>query len=90
MPSPNIQDAKCVLVLGATAGIGRQLASAIHDLPSKPKVIVAGRRVERLNEVCKSKDRMQGVQVDLTARHEALKEFVSKIIQDHPDVGQLR
>lgn len=49
---PGIEDAKCVLIIGATSGIGRALALAIHDLPTQPTVIVAGRRMERLEELC--------------------------------------
>ena len=44
-------DAPVVLVTGATAGIGRALARAIRDLPSKPTVIAMGRRQERLDEL---------------------------------------
>ena len=49
----NITQAKCILVTGATSGIGRALALAIHDLESKPTVIAVGRRQDRLDELAK-------------------------------------
>ena len=87
MPTANINDAKCVLVIGATSGIGRELALAIHNLDSKPTVIVAGRRLERLNELASRSDRIEGVQVDVTAGRDALQGFVMSIIDRHPEVS---
>lgn len=84
--SPSIDDAKCVLVIGATAGIGRALALAIRDLPSKPTVIVAGRRQHRLDELSTGNDRVEGIQVDVTAGRPALKEFVETVVMKHPEV----
>ncbi|KAI0702528.1 hypothetical protein BC835DRAFT_1321137 [Cytidiella melzeri] len=83
---PNITDAKCVLVIGATAGIGRALALAIHDLPSKPTVIVGGRRQERIDQLCKNGERIEGVQVDATSGREELKAFVSGTIAKYPQL----
>lgn len=40
-----------ILVIGSTACLGRALALSILDLPSKPTVIVCGRRKERLDEL---------------------------------------
>ena len=45
-PHATIADAECILVAVATAGIGHALQLALHDLQSKPTVIVAGRRQE--------------------------------------------
>lgn len=84
---PNILQAKCVLVIGATAGIGRELALAIHDLHSNPTVVVAGRRQERLDELCKRSDRIHGMRVDMTAGRQALHKFVDSILTKHPDVS---
>lgn len=83
---PGISDAKCVLVIGATAGIGRALALSIHDLPSKPTVIVAGRRQERIDELCQQGDRIQGLQVDLTSGKVNLKAFADNAIARYPQV----
>ncbi|RPD81980.1 NAD(P)-binding protein [Lentinus tigrinus ALCF2SS1-7] len=84
----NIKDAKCVLVIGATAGIGRALALAIHDLDSKPTVIAAGRRQERLDELAaKSGDsRIKTVQVDINTTYDKLKQFVDDLTGRYPDV----
>jgi len=91
MASPGINDSKCVLVIGATSGIGRALALAIHKLPTKPTVIVAGRRKERLDEVvrqCKEsgEGRMGAVQVDVSAGKEELKSFVDAVVAQFPEL----
>jgi NADP-dependent 3-hydroxy acid dehydrogenase YdfG len=86
---PSINDSKCVLVIGATAGIGRALALAIHKLPTNPVVIVAGRRQERLDELVKQGDgRIHGVQVDVTKPAEELKKYVDGIIAKFPNVSE--
>ncbi|TFK89630.1 NAD(P)-binding protein [Polyporus arcularius HHB13444] len=81
-----IKDAKCVLVIGATAGIGRALALAIHDLDSKPTVIAAGRRQERLDELAAKSDRIKTARVDINATHDKLKQFVDDVVAKYPDV----
>ncbi len=81
-----IKDAKCVLVIGATAGIGRALALAIHDLDSKPTVIAAGRRQERLDELAARSDRIKTARVDINATHDKLKQFVDDVVAKYPDV----
>lgn len=86
MSKHTINDAKCVLVVGATAGIGRALALAIHDLPSKPTVIVAGRRQERLDELTQRSDRIKSVRVDLLSGRAALQSFVNDTVSAYPDV----
>ncbi|KAI0721305.1 NAD(P)-binding protein [Cerioporus squamosus] len=80
-----IKDAKCVLVVGATAGIGRALALAIHGLDSKPTVIVAGRRQERLDELAKQGKRIKTARVDINTSHAELKQFVDRVLSEHPD-----
>lgn len=89
---PGINDSKCVLIVGATAGIGRALALAIHALPSKPTVIVAGRRKERLDELVKKGQesdggRIEAVQVDISAGKDALKGFSEEVISKFPEVS---
>lgn len=88
---PGINDSKCVLVIGATSGIGRALALAICALPTKPTVIVAGRRKERLDElVVKGQGccdgRIKALQVDISASRDTLKDFVESTLQGYPDV----
>ena len=86
---PGINDSKCVLVIGATAGIGRALALAIHALPTKPTVIVAGRRKERLDELVQKGDgRIEAVQVDVAASKDELKNFADEVIKKYPEVRQ--
>ena len=85
----NITDAKCVLVIGATAGIGRALALAIRDLPQKPHVIVGGRRQERIDELTNDGENIEGVQIDVTAGREKLKDFVDSTIAKYPDVREI-
>ena len=87
---PGIGDAKCVLVVGATAGIGKALALAIHDLPSKPIVIVAGRRQERIDALCRQSNRLHGLQIDLTSGKETLKAFATSTVSKYPQVGVKR
>lgn len=83
--SPSISDAKCVLVIGATSGIGRALALAIHALPHNPTVIVGGRRQERLDElIAKDPQRIKAIRIDTTSPRDTLKAFVSDIINAYP------
>lgn len=81
-----ISDCKCVLVIGATAGLGRALALAIHDLPSKPTVIAAGRRQERLDELAKQGERIKTLKFDVNAGRDELKSVVQDVTQKYPDV----
>lgn len=89
---PGINDSKCVLVVGATAGIGRALALAIAALPSKPTVIAAGRRKERLAELVRKGQEAAGgciesIEVDLSAGKDELKGFSEEVIDWFPEVG---
>jgi short-subunit dehydrogenase involved in D-alanine esterification of teichoic acids len=84
--------AKCVLVIGATSGIGRYLALAIHELPSKPTVIVAGRRQARLDEIIAQgskagKENLHAVTVDMTSDLETQKSFVKDTLTKFPEVS---
>lgn len=81
---PSINDSKCVLVTGATAGIGRALAHAISDLPSKPRVIATGRRQDRLDEL---RPKMETIQIDFDTDKETIKKFVDDTVSKYPDVS---
>ncbi|KAL5494703.1 hypothetical protein ACEPAI_164 [Sanghuangporus weigelae] len=82
---PGINDSNCVIVIGATAGIGRALALAIHALPTKPTVIVASRRRERLDELVKKGDgRIEAMQVDISAGRDVLKAFANEVMRKYP------
>ncbi|TCD69987.1 hypothetical protein EIP91_005576 [Steccherinum ochraceum] len=86
MSKANISHSRCVLVIGATAGIGRDLAIAIHDLPSKPTVIVTGRRQDRLDELTGAHERMRPARFDMTAGRAAIKQFVEDIVKAYPEL----
>nr|VWO94223.1 3-oxoacyl-reductase [Ganoderma boninense] len=86
---PGIKDANCVLVLGATAGLGRSLALAIHDLETKPTVIVAGRRQERLDELAAKSERIKTTRVDINTHHDNLKQFVHDILSQYPQLDAI-
>ncbi|KAK7463783.1 hypothetical protein VKT23_005723 [Stygiomarasmius scandens] len=83
----SILDSKCVLVTGATSGIGRALALEIAKLPSKPKVIGCGRRQDRLDEL--SKAGLEGIQLDVSADRETLKSSVEDIVSKNPEVDTI-
>lgn len=83
---PGIKEAKTILIIGATAGIGRSLAYAIHDLPTKPIVIVSGRRQERIDEITKTSERFGGITVDLLSGRESLKKFADDVVAKWPEV----
>ncbi|KAI0093464.1 NAD-P-binding protein [Irpex rosettiformis] len=83
---PGIKDAKVVLIIGATAGIGRSLAYAIHDLPTKPTVIISGRRQNRIDEITEKSDRFGGIAVDLLSGRESLKKFVEDVTTKWPEL----
>ncbi|KAG2146545.1 uncharacterized protein EDB93DRAFT_1285121 [Suillus bovinus] len=86
---PSISDCKCVLVIGSTSGIGRSLALAILDLPSKPTVIVCGRRKERLEELVAAHHatgRLKSVTLDVLSERDALKSSIEEIVNTYPDL----
>jgi len=85
----NISDSKCVLVVGATAGIGRSLALAILNLPSKPTVLVSGRRKDRLDELTKAHDRLEGIQMDIDTDRQTLKKTVDDILAKYPKLDTI-
>ncbi|KAJ7456709.1 hypothetical protein FB451DRAFT_1098973 [Mycena latifolia] len=80
----SIDKAKCVLVIGSTSGIGRALALAISELPSRPTVIAAGRRQDRLNEL-KEKN-LETLQLDVAADLETLKKTVDSVVAKYPNL----
>ncbi|KAG6334842.1 hypothetical protein ID866_4247 [Astraeus odoratus] len=86
---PNINDAKCVLIIGSTSGLGRSLALSILDLPSKPTVIVCGRRQERLEELVSSHGadgRLKAVTLDVNVDRMTLKSAINDIIKTYPNL----
>lgn len=82
---PSIDDSMCVLVTGATSGIGRSLALDIAQLPSRPQVIAAGRRKERLDELAKV-DNVFPVALDVASDFATLKKTVDDVVVRFSDV----
>jgi NADP-dependent 3-hydroxy acid dehydrogenase YdfG len=82
---PSIDDSKCILVTGATSGIGRALAIALAKLPSKPRVVAVGRRKDRLEELAKSG--LETVEFDMNTDSPGLKNFADIIVQKYPEVS---
>ena len=85
----SIIHARCVLVIGATSGIGRALALAIHDLDSKPTVIVVGRRQSRLDELSSLSATIKPIQFDVTSGRDALEQFATDVVANYLEVGLL-
>ena len=86
---PSINDVRCILIIGSTSGLGRALALSILDLPSKPTVLVCGRRQERLDELVSSHGadgRLKAINLDVNAERSTLKSAVDDIIRNYPDV----
>lgn len=61
---------------------------AIAALPSNPKVIVTGRRQERLDQL-KSEAKLETVRFDQDTTPENLKVFVDDVVDKYPDVGSV-
>ena len=80
----SINNSKCILVTGATSGIGRALALAIKALPSNPTVIAVGRRQDRLDEL--AAQGLKTEKMDFGADKETLKRYVSEILSKYPNV----
>ncbi|KIM84614.1 hypothetical protein PILCRDRAFT_818191 [Piloderma croceum F 1598] len=88
----SIGDSKCVLVIGATAGIGRSLALSILSLPSKPTVVVAGRRKDRLDQLHKEHGhdgRLATIQMDIDVDRITLRKTVEDVIALHPKLDTI-
>jgi len=86
---PSINNVRCILIIGSTSGLGRALALNILDLPSKPTVLVCGRRQERLDELVSSygaDGRLKAINLDVNAGPATLKSAIHDIVKNHPDV----
>ena len=85
---PSVDDSKCILVTGATSGIGRALALALAKLPSKSRVIAVGRRKNRLAELAKSG--LETIEFDMNTDSLGLKKFADSVVQKYPEVSSCR
>ncbi|RAK97374.1 oxidoreductase, short-chain dehydrogenase/reductase family [Aspergillus ibericus CBS 121593] len=79
---------KHFLIIGATAGIGRALASRL--VQSGAKVTAVGRRKERLDEFVSEHgtDKANGVQFDI-GELDKIPEFAAEIIRQYPDIDSI-
>lgn len=81
---------KCILITGATSeGIGKALALALLDLPSKPKIVITGRRQEKLDEICRSSERLYGRRLDQTAPRADLQKWTGSLLSEFPDLDMV-
>jgi len=74
-----------VLILGATSGIGNALASKIVD--NGIKVIVVGRRKEKLDEFVQShgSDKAEALTFDIT-QLDKIPQFANDVMKSHPEI----
>ncbi|KAJ9127448.1 hypothetical protein QFC24_000856 [Naganishia onofrii] len=81
---------KKVLVIGATSGIGEDLATRILKEAPESKVIAVGRRQEKLDEFVKNhgEDRSVGVSFDITDL-EGIPAFAERITNEHKDLDMI-
>ncbi len=70
-----------VLITGGTSGIGRGLAEAFHQRGNQ--VIIAGRREERLREMCRRHPGMRSFALDVTDS-QAIQSVAAKVIAEFP------
>ncbi|PPR01615.1 hypothetical protein CVT24_005766 [Panaeolus cyanescens] len=80
----SIDKAQCILITGATAGIGRALAIALSELPSKPRIIAAGRRKDRLEELAKRG--FETFEFSIGRDTQAVKKQTLELIERYPEL----
>jgi uncharacterized oxidoreductase len=73
-----------VLVTGGGSGIGRGLAVALHRAGNA--VVVAGRRIDALREVCEAHPGIDYVHLDQTDP-DSLRHVAHVMAQEHPDLN---
>jgi uncharacterized oxidoreductase len=73
-----------VLITGGGSGIGRALAEELHKRGNK--VIIAGRRKDRLAKTIEANPGMESIQLDVASR-ESIKEATASLIARHPGLN---
>ncbi|KAI5995640.1 NAD(P)-binding protein [Pisolithus albus] len=76
---PNINDVKCILIIGSTSGLGRDLALSILELPPSPPL-------DELVSSHGADGRLRAVKLDVTADRATLKATIDDIIKTYPDL----
>jgi len=80
----SIDNARCILITGATSGIGRSLALALKALPSGPRVIGTGRRKDRLAEL--ERAGIEAIELDLNVDAISVQKSADSWIEKYPEV----
>ncbi|SFR96092.1 SDR family oxidoreductase [Sphingomonas jatrophae] len=80
------QTGNTILITGGGSGIGAALAQRFHDLGNR--VIVAGRRLEALEETCAGRDNMAAMQLDIDDAA-AVEAFAQRLLTQEPGFNVL-
>ncbi|MEH7548543.1 SDR family oxidoreductase [Neobacillus vireti] len=75
-----------IFITGGGTGIGRGLAEALHKLGNK--VIISGRRKERLEDTIKANPGMSGVDLNVQDP-DSIKAVAKQLIEEYPDLNVL-
>ncbi|KAA2285933.1 SDR family oxidoreductase [Arenimonas fontis] len=75
-----------ILITGGGSGIGRELARRFHALGNT--VIVAGRRLEALQETIAGRPGMRAMRLDVESR-DAITAFARQVVAEHPGLNVL-
>jgi len=70
-----------ILITGGGSGIGAQLAHRFHDQGNT--VIVAGRRLDALEQTAKGRDGIHAVQLNVESA-EGVEDFARRVLADYP------
>ncbi|MEK1925697.1 MAG: SDR family NAD(P)-dependent oxidoreductase, partial [Rhizobium giardinii] len=75
-----------IFITGGGSGIGRGLAEAFHKLGNK--VIISGRRKERLQEMLDANPGMAAIELDIT-NPDSIQAAAATLIAEHPELNVL-
>lgn len=70
-----------IFITGGTSGIGRGLAEAFHDRGNR--VLIAGRRAERLHEVCARRPGIHCFVLDVT-KPASIRNVARRVVEEFP------
>lgn len=75
-----------ILITGGGSGIGRSLAHRLHDLGNT--IIVAGRRLDTLEQAIAGRTNMHAIELDVT-RQDGIADFTQRLLKSYPAVNVL-